>query len=719
MGDDYPDYVPRTGDIEEEQNEKFLRRERQRLSKQRSTAETVGMGVGTAVLISMLIAALVLAAWSVAWIKDNDNLQCGATTVNQFSLSRRYDDSERTDWRSFSRDLQSSAHNPHLSGVGGDAIRRVMGACANGDTEFLVSGTNGVSATITMDVDTNMLFVADNGVSSTPTAIAARLYGVTINPAGGCTITWTKTVESLGSQISSVAVPVKGNDGSVGFSNPMAKVANSLVVTRNETGGLILVFGDTGTSSYYNFTMCNSSSPNPCGARVYGIEATTGQLIWRSIVTEATPTVTGYLRQADQIEGSAKVWGSYAWFGVSTNQSYDVVTTSTIDFYARYFAVDINSGAIMVNSPVNSAAQIAAGNLGAAIKSAPAVDPYHDYLIYGTSHLLNQSQAVYDCLAAGYSRKYCLEDGINSNQLFAIIGVPTVPPAATAVWRKSPYGIDAWNDDCLTSPVGPSCPGNHGPRFGYDTAPIVIANECGQTYTITIGNSGTLYANEVGTSGGTPLWTTYIGPSGNNNTDNGISFDGKNVYFAVSNTEKKSYLTLDGTLRCDSFWASVNAWTGEIRWIQPTPCSRASSECPAIVADSWLLASGAFSEETLTFTDRGPQKDGDAVACFGDPDDDIRNIPSIGSVAIGPVVTTTKLVFGGSFSGHMHVLASSDGKLVTSLSRCTTGIVYGGASVGVMQNNEKLIAYGCGYNIGIYSGHPTYGSTQVKVLRIP
>lgn len=675
-------------------------------------------GLLTFLMILMGVAGFGMSIWDTKKIEQLDS-QCSATRVDNFALSRRYADSERTDWRSFSRDLQSSAHNPHLSSVGGDTIKRVMGACAAGATEFLVSGTIGVSATITMDSDTNMLFVADNGVSSTPTAIAARLYGVTIDPAGGCTITWTKTVQSLGVQTSTVAVPVKGNDATVGFSNPMAKIGTALAVTRNETGGLILVFGDTGTGAYYNWSTCNSSFPNPCGARVYGIEATTGELIWRSLVTESVATVTGYLRQSDRVGGAAKVWGSYAWFGMSTNQSYDVITTNRIDFYARYFAVDINSGAIMFNSPVNSAAQIAAGNYGAAITSTPVVDPFHDLVIYGTSHLLNQSLTVYSCLVAGYSRKYCLGDGINSNQLFAVIGVPTIPPVTTAVWRDSPYGVDAFNQDCLKTPVGPNCPGNYGPSFGYNTAPILIANECGQTYTIAIGNSGTLYAVEAGTSGGTPLWTTYIGPAGDNNTDNGISFDGKNVYFAVSNTNKKSYLTLDGTLRCDSFWASVNAWTGKINWIEPTPCSRASSECPAIVADPWLLASGAFTAETLTFADRihGTVKSGAAVTCFGTISEDVRNTPYIGSVAIGPVVTTTNLVFGGSFSGHMHVLSSHDGHLITSLSRCTTGIVYGGASVGVMQGGEKLVTYGCGLGTGIYPSN--YGSTEVKVLRIP
>lgn len=714
MGNSDP-YGPRGSKVRdlETENDKFMRESGKNASKWPWYAG----GLLFILLVLLGVAGFGIAIWDYNHIKGEET-QCNVDKVDQFALSRRYDDSERTDWRSFARDLQSSAHNPHLSTTGGDDIRRALGACANGATEFLVTGTIGVSATITMDADSNMLFVADNGVSATPTAITGRIYGVTLDPAGGCTITWSKTVQSLGSQVSTVAVPVKGNDATVGFTNPMAKVGTALTVTRNETGGLILVFGDTGTGSYYNWSTCNSSFPNPCGARVYGVEATTGQLIWRSIVKEATPTVTGYLRQSDRVGTPAKVWGSTAWFGLSTNQSYDVIATGRIDFYGQYFAVDINDGAILVDAPVNSAAQIAAGNYGAAINGMPAVDPYHDYLIYGSSYLLNQSLTVYNCLVAGYSRKYCLGDGINSNQLFAIIGVPTVPPATTAVWRKSPYGVDAWNEACLSTPVGASCPSNNGPRFGYDTAPVVIANECGQTYAISLGDSGTLYANEIGTSGGAPLWTTYIGPSGNNNTDNGISFDGQNVYFAVSNTDKKSYLTMDGTLRCDSFWASVNAWTGKINWIEPTPCSRASSECPAIVADPWLLAAGTFSAATLTFADRPTQKNGAAVTCFGTPAEDFRNTPSIGSIAIGPVVTTTNLVFAGSFSGHMHVLSSKTGGLVTSLSRCTTGIVYGGASVGVMQNNEKIVTWGCGYGNGIYSNNAIYASTEVKVLRI-
>lgn len=729
ISDNYPDYERVNEDDEDDFDKSDDESEKKVKSKgPKDFTESIKklglLGLYGLMWLFIFLAPVALGIAIAALVKVDDiSTECNNEKPNLYALESRFDDSFRTDWRSFSRDLQSSAYNPHFKGVDSGTMKKLIGACPGGITQFFVSGTMGVSVTVTLDSDTNMLFLADNGISSSPDNIQARIYGVNLTT---CAIVWSKTVTSLGSQISTFGAPVGGNDGTVGVTNPMAKISTSLVATRNETGGLILVFGDTGTSAFYNTSLsCYSIIPNPCGARVYAIEALTGQLIWRNIASQDVVYLgpypypfSNYSRQSDTIKASMKVYQSFIYFGIATTQTSEVVKTGELDFFARYFTININTGILSQTPSVNSVSQIQNGNLGAAINGAVAVNPFNDLVIFGTSFLLNQSDSVTSCLAAGYTRKFCLENGINSMQLFALRALPVELPIESTAWRYSPFGASSFNDECLTTPKGSLCPPNNGPPFSYSTGPIVIANECGQTFVASMGNSGTLYFNE-GSISGKLIWSTYIGPANNNSKDinYGISFDGQKIYVTVSNLDKKSYLTLNGVLRCDSFWAAVDATSGTIDWISPTPCSRASSECPAIVPDPWLLQAGNFPLSVLDFSNRGPIKYGDAVKCFGNQTIDSRNVPSIGSTAIGPVVTVPGFMFGGSFSGHMHVLDSSNGNLVTSLSRCTTGIVYGGASVGVMKNNEKIITWGCGYGT---DGYPsTFGSTEVKVLRVP
>jgi hypothetical protein len=477
---------------------------------------------------------------------------------------------------------------------------------------------------------------------------------------------------------------------------------------KNSTNDDVIVFTDMGTAAYYNLTMCGSVS---CGARLFVLEATTGKMIKRVLINSNPGG--GYLRQADTAPFSPMVYRGIAYTGTASNQSYDFLTTGTINFYAVMDMIDIDSGNEVFRGNVIAAGPLGDGNFGADITGTPPVDIDSDLIIYGTGHLIEQSSTISTCLTLpNRNRISCMPYGLGSNQLFAQTALQ-IPGASSQSdilpqWYYSPYGVDAWNGWCAINASAP-CPIPGGPAYAFGTGSIIVKNQCGQRFVISMGESGTLYSVDAET--GLKKWTTYIGPSSNSTATYGLSFDGNSVWFALGNLQKKSYLTLSGVKRCDSMWAKVNAWTGEIQQIIPVPCSRASNDCPAIVPDPFL--DGLFPANVLDFSNRGTEKNASAMFCPSSAPD--LRVGAFGATAVGSVITTNNLMFAGSFSGHMHAYDHS-GNYITSLAQCDSGIVYGGASIAKLANGRTILSWGCGYGTGPYLHE--FGDSKLRVMQV-
>jgi len=625
--------------------------------------------------------------------------QCKPQKVNRYMLEERIFDTKRGDWPSWSKSIQGSRYNPHVR-VTSKSIKHWQKICGAGTEAFIALNTQaGISSTVTSDFGLNMLFVPTWGFFN---QTGGRLYAIN---AADCTIAWNILVSDL----STGTVP--GNDGS-GVINPYAAVRTSLDVIQNRTGGTNLIFGDLGTGAYLNRTMCINSTT--CGARVYSLEASTGKLLWRTLITEPSP-ITGYFRQSDIITSSPTVVGSEAIFGMSSTQSGDVATTGFLDFYGRYWSIDINDGTINWIHRTNSDAQIVAGNYGASIwDSSPPYDYNTQQVFLGTSNLYNYSTTVLACLQAGHTRQYCMLPGIINDSVFGV----RLNNDGQRSWIYSPVGVDAWNTACIGQGNPANCPAQAGPDYDFGTGGIIIENECGQRYLIVFEKSGILYSLDVDTRD--VKWKTYIGPGSSLIPSWGISFDGEKIYLSMGNSLKRSYIALDGTLRCDGFWAAVNAWSGKIEWMTQTPCSRASADCPSQVPFYDTNLVGIVPESQLTYADRPTQRAGSAAPCYGTIAEDYRNDPLVGAAAVGGVITTQNFMFGASYTGYMHAFDKSSGKILDlGLPRCATGIIYGSASISLMQNNSQILTWGCGYG-RVNFGFPTsYGDDELMMIRLP
>ncbi len=670
-------------------------------------AGSAGSGATTGIATTALVLAIVALVGAIMlwtqWSAIMDiNDACSVTAVDQYSISRQFPDVTDLGWNTWSRDRQSSRYNPHIS-AGNSQIASITGACAGGLPGFNVSTDVGISTTITISYELGMLFAVTWGnQDKTNSRIIAFLPD--------CTIVWNKTITELAAQTG-----VGGNDGDIGVTNPFAASRTSPTIVTNRTGGINLIFADLGTTNLYNDSFC-TNNVTTCGARVYSVEALDGDLLWRTHVLEGTP-ITGYNHQSDMITSSPNIDGNVAYFGMSSSQSGSVTTTGILSFYGRYFTIDINNGAILNIQRTNTEAQITAGNYGASVwESAPPIDIKGQRVFFGTSNLYNYSAAVVACLVADNDRRYCMPDGVIDDSVFSVS-----TDTFNRQWINSPYGVDAWNTACLAGTAFP-CPAESGPDYDFGTGCNVIENECGQRYVVCLQKSGILFAWDADT--GVEKYRTYIGPGSYLIPCWGTAFDGQNIYLSMGNRLNTNFLMLDGTLRCDGFWAAVNAWTGEIKWMTAVPCSRSSADCyalngnTAITPDAYLV--GIIDPLFLDYSDRAAIRYAPAINCYGTAAEDVRNDPTEGAAAAsGGIMVTSGHMFAGDYTGHMNVFDKQYGHIIKVLDRCTQGIIYGSASVGVVPDGEQILTWGCGYGRVDFGFPITAQGNEIKMMTIP
>lgn len=409
-------------------------------------AITAGIIAGAALLTAIILGVIAFGIVEANIGHIENGVPCATNKVSVFSLNERFPEAIRTDWRSQSRDLYSSSHNGHLPNLGTN-IRKAVGFCP-GLIDHITATTGGVGITVTPTVDTElgMLFFSDHGFSSNHTDVT--IYAVKL---ATCEILWSRTLTNCTQD----AIPsAQSNGDHAGIYNPYADMYSSIqvgILNINVYQSLkALVFGDMGTSNYYNLSMCDSVD---CGARIFILNPANGNLYTRLLIKEQTPAVVNYTRYGDQIRVSPQIYRNVAYFGTTSNQSMTVVDDGVLNFYGTIGAVDINNRTVVFVSPINTVGQINADNIGVGIEGTPSVDFDADLVIYGSTYAYNQSSTIISCLSATPTTlPYSCTGNLRNNQLFSIDTniAKTSGEASVAQWRFSPYGADAWTAGCLT-----------------------------------------------------------------------------------------------------------------------------------------------------------------------------------------------------------------------------------------------------------------------------
>lgn len=386
------------------------------------------------------------------------------------------------------------------------------------------------------------------------------------------------------------------------------------------------------------------------GAHILNINKNTGELKWMTLVDSFPYAV---------ITQSAVVYGNRVYVGVSSIEE-GAANDDTYDcchFRGSMLALDINTGEILWQTYMTPAEFDFPGN--AIWGSTPVIDPKRGNVYVTTGNNYDVPQAVKDCVAAGGTDtevKACIDavPGSKQNYFDAIVAMDLKTGAVK--WFNSVIPFDAWNVACLFE--NENCPEEAGPDYDFGQGPSLFTVSRNGVKRDLLGagqKSGTYWA--FNPDNGNIVWQTDVGPGG---TTGGLQWgsavDGFQVYTAVANSNYLPYTLTKGPGRGRTvnggFWASLDAWDGEVLW-------EVAGENPPAIA----------------------------------PDDSIIN-PIARNYS--PVTVVNGVVFAGAMDslGTMYAFDANSGKILWSFE--SGGSVVSGAAI-----VDGVVYWGSGYeNIG-------------------
>lgn len=624
----------------------------------------------TLTALGIAIAGLVVALTHNGHNDDDDGLDpysCKSYLVNDVVFLKQADVANNKAWPSWSRDYSASRFNPHIYRFDKDNLDDIEGPFI-----YTTDTNSGVSATIVID-EAGVAYFPDRGTEDLVDGGTedAKLYAVDLSTI---TTVWKKDVADYAA-------------------DPATYVRVSLTEYTNSTGGANLVFCDQGTP---NLTCVadpalNVTADPACGAYCYGVEKSTAELLWSTQVSDQGSAI---------VTSSPNVVGQTAYFGLSSSESALAANPfyDCCNFVGHYYALDTNYGAVLFDE-VTLEGDAAMNISGAAVwGSNPPYDPATDRVVFGTGNLYSLNDNLTSCLAeVGANPFTCALEGVNMDSVLAVSA-----SNFERRWINKGQGVDAWNVACLFG--GPNCPDPEGPDYDFGAGAVTYTDECGRKYVAAYAKSGILWCFDLVT--GEVIWRTYVGTGATIINGWGIAFDGYKLYMSNANGNGRSYRTLDGTVRCDGYWAAVKAFTGELEWLTPAPNSRASGACPPIEADAAL--EHVLPQSVLTYSERGdgPVYNAEPVSDYPNPSPDPTRDTSTYSRGHGAVIVAADLMWGGAMNGYMYAFDKDSGKILEGL-RCPEGSIYGSASIAQIGDDEtEYLTFGCGYGRPGFGGLP-------------
>lgn len=401
-------------------------------------------------------------------------------------------------------------------------------------------------------------------VSATPAVVNGAVY---FGDFGG---TLWKLDARTGAQIWSHRVPdYTGNTGDYARTSPLL-AGNTLVVG--------IIKGSTAIQ----------------GPNMLGIDATTGELRWKSQIHPDSHAA---------MTGSPLLVGNTVITGISANGAS---APATATFRGAIVALDAQTGAIRWRTyslPDNGG--VPGGYSGATMFSPPAVDESLG-LVYGTfGQPYTEPPIVTACHAAhggasGFLES-CEQPGSYLRSIVAF-DLKTGKPK----WSYRVLGHTPWVQACGNQPAAVTwCPAeSDGEKWDMGGAgPNVMRvriggqrRDAGQWRNVVGfgGKSGvyTLLDGETGKF----IWNTLIGPGGDQGgMEWGTAFDGERIYVSITNHHHIPYqlsengVVLGTTPVTGGSWAALDPRTGKILWQTADPQTE-TLPAPVGVVGVWDLA---------------------------------------------------------------------------------------------------------------------------------
>jgi polyvinyl alcohol dehydrogenase (cytochrome) len=350
------------------------------------------------------------------------------------------------------------------------------------------------------------------------------------------------------------------------------------------------------------------------GARLIAVDAQTGDLVWSQVV-DAHP--------AAQLTQSPMVFDGLVYQGVSSVEfalagepGYTCCT-----FRGSLVAADASTGRIKWQTytvPDNGGQP--GGYSGASIwGGTPAIDPSRRRVYVTTGQNYAVPPEAKACQLAGGTPAQCLSPDNHKESILALD-----LDSGAIEWSAGPEVFDDWNGGCIPGFPPDNCPESPGPDYDFGTgAQVFTIHVAGQLLQV-VGagqKSGEYWLLNAGT--GDVLWSAAVGPGGlNGGIQWGTATDGRRIYVAEANFERKPHTLLDGRTITSGSFAALDAATGAILWQVPDPTDGIDTAAVTVangVVFAGSLTGRMFALDAATgeirwqFQGQGPSAAGPAV----------------------------------------------------------------------------------------------------------
>ena len=324
------------------------------------------------------------------------------------------------------------------------------------------------------------------------------------------------------------------------------------------------------------------------GGNSYGLNATTGELLWQTRVEQ---------HPAARIMGTMQFADGQLLVPMTSTESYlaAAVDYECCQFRGSVTALDPATGKHLwkyftvpeaTATGTNPAGVKTFGPAGATIWLAPTWDRKRRRVYVGTSeNYSNPPTKTSDAILA-----------INAD-------------TGALAWSYQGLAGDAWNMSCNTSnPI--NCPEDTGPDFDFGSSPILAQTADGKEILIGAQKSGVVHALDPADNGRL-LWQRQIARGGIlGGIEWGPAVDNKNVYVAVADIDWESPDLMDPNIALDKHagggLVALDLITGEIVWEADgitcgdrPKCSPAQTA--AVTAIPGVVFSGSMSGELRAF----------------------------------------------------------------------------------------------------------------------
>ena len=360
---------------------------------------------------------------------------------------------------------------------------------------------------------------------------------------------------------------------------------NTVARTSPAIGTNLIVIGDN-----------NQHGGATPGARVIGINKTTGAKAWITIVD---PSPDAY------ITSSPVIYDNMVFIGTVSDEEElaNAGPTFTPTFRGSMTALNVNTGAVVwkfYNVPLGYSG-------GGSMGSSPVMWTTDHYLIYGTGDNYALPAAVEPCVQAAGTNKAaqlaCLPPNDYVDSLIALDVYN-----GTLVWSRQMDGADGWNFACNSGAAEPgNCPDPEGPDADFASAPNVIwsptfsgvPDDRGGTsanFILGAGEKSSTYWALNPANGGL-FWSTSVGRGGIQ-WGSATDLDDHNMVFVALNNQAHYTNTLAGrggvpVTWAGGAWGALNIVTGAMVW-----------QIPSIGKDLTTPANDSYAEGGMSFSNR-------------------------------------------------------------------------------------------------------------------